>query len=82
MSERSDKARREFTETEAAFATVRAGLVDRLLSTTIGESVLRDKLVLTIQALDQVRATILASAQDGEFQQHIDALNQAMQTPA
>lgn len=82
MSERSEKARREYSETEAAFAGVREGLVAQLLETKIGESVMRDKLVLTIQALDLVRNTVLQVAQDGEFEQHIEALQEALTPPA
>lgn len=82
MSERSEKARREFSETEAAFASVRDALVNKLLQTTIGESLLRDKIVLTIQTLDQVRQAVLAVAQDGEIERHIEALQEAMKTPA
>lgn len=82
MSERSEKARREFTETEAAFGSVRTALVNQLLSSKIGESLLRDKLVLTIQALDQVRSAILAVAQDGDIERHIEALQEALKTPA
>lgn len=78
MSERSEAARREYTETEAAFETVRAGLVNQLLASKIGESLLRDKLVLTIQALDQVRSTVLAFAQDGDIERHIERLNEEM----
>lgn len=82
MSERSDKARREYSETEAAFGSVRDALVIQLLASKIGESLLRDKIVLTIQALDQVRPIVLAVAQDGDIERHIQALNEAMQTPA
>lgn len=82
MSERSEKARREYSETEAAFAGVRAALVAQLLASRVGESLLRDKLVLTIQALDEVRNTLMQVAQDGEIERHIEALQEAMQTPA
>lgn len=82
MSERSEKASREYTETEAAFESVREALVTQLLGSKIGESLLRDKLVLTIQALEQVRTILLQVAQDGVIQRHIEALQEAMQTPA
>lgn len=82
MSERSEKARREYSETEAAFAGVRAGLVAQLLASKVGESLLRDKLVLTIQALDAVQNTLLQVVQDGEIDRHVEALKEAMQPPA
>lgn len=82
MSERSEKARRELSETEAAFDSVRDALTAQLLASKIGESLLRDKLVLTIQALDQVRNILLQVAQDGDIERHIEALQEAMQTPA
>lgn len=78
MSERSEKARREYTETEAAFAGVRSGLVAQLLASKVGESLLRDKLVLTIQALDEVRTALLQVAQDGDIERHIERLNEEM----
>ena len=82
MSERSDKAGREFTETEAAFDGVRDALIARLLDTTIGESLMRDKIVLTIQALGHVRQTVLAVAQDGDIERHVEALQEALKIPA
>jgi hypothetical protein len=82
MSERSEKARREYSETEAAFASVRDALMAQLLASKIGESLLRDKIVLTLQALEQVRSTVLSVAQDGDYERHIEALQEAMQTPA
>lgn len=82
MSDRSDRAQRELKETEAAFEAVKSALTVQLLATKISESVLRDKLVLTIQALDQVRGTLLAVAQDGEIERHIESLREAMTTPA
>jgi len=82
MSERSERAKRELTETEAAFAAIRSGLVDQILGSKIGESLLRDKLVLTVQCLDEVRQHLIQAVQDGEIERHIEAVNEAMQTPA
>lgn len=56
------KARSEFERTEAAFGRVRAKLIEQVIGTAVGESALRDKLVLTIQALEGVQKELLAEA--------------------
>jgi hypothetical protein len=75
MSDRDLKAKAaragvEYEQTEAAFAKVRADLIDKLLKTAIGESLLRDKLVLTIQALDAVQQELLTVAASGAILDH------------
>ncbi len=69
------QAAREWPETERAFDAVRKELIDRLLETEPEESLLRDKLVLSIQAMDRVRAVIMGTLQDGQIQKHIEALS-------
>jgi hypothetical protein len=70
MSAKSERARREYEETQEAFAAVRQALVDRVLATAIGESLLRDKLVLTVQALDEVQTVLLGVAQTGDLEEY------------
>ena len=80
--ERAFKARSELDETEAAFATVREALIAQLLGTAVGESLMRDKLVLTIQALDQVRQVLLTVASGADIEEHVERLAEAMKQPA
>lgn len=72
----------ELQLTEAAFDGIREGLINKLLTTTIAESLLRDKLVMTIQALDLVRENLMKIVQDGNnakaIAAHVEQLTQAL----
>jgi hypothetical protein len=82
MSRESVQAAREYEETAKAFAYVRESMISRLLASGVGESLLRDKLVLTVQALDEVQGVLLGMAQSGDVEAHADALRALFQDPA
>jgi hypothetical protein len=55
---RAERARLELSETESAFAEVRAALVDRLVGSPMEASAERERLYLAVNVLDSVRACL------------------------
>lgn len=66
------QARIELEQTEAAFERVRQRLIEQLIATKIGESDLRDKIVLTIQALEAVKAELIAVVHSGDIEEYAE----------
>ncbi len=58
MSGNPGRASVELRETEAAWETVRQGLIDAAIATPIEASAAREKLILAVQALDAVRVVV------------------------
>lgn len=72
MAKAHVQARIELEQTEAAFERVRQRLIEQLIATKIGESDLRDKLVLTIQALEAVKAELIAVVHSGDIEEYAE----------
>jgi hypothetical protein len=68
MSGNPGRASVELRETQAAFNTVRQGLIDAAIATPVEASLAREKLILAVQALDMVRETIQGVVDTGDLE--------------
>ena len=64
-------AKHELTETEDAFARVRAALVAKLWGSTLDQSEERERLFMAVQALDAVRTVMREAVDAGVYEQSI-----------
>ena len=68
MSGNPGRAKAELAETEAAWNTVRQGLIDAAIATPIGDALAREKLILAVQCLDEVRKVVQGVVDTGELE--------------
>jgi hypothetical protein len=64
---KAHRAERELIETEEAYDRLRAKLVEKLVSTSIDQQALREKLYFAIQAADSVRKALMDVVQNGQI---------------
>jgi hypothetical protein len=76
----AQRTRAEFERTQDAFDKVRAKLSDKLLSSAVGESLLREKLYFTVQALDAVRAHMVEAMATGDIEEHVENYLKSLQS--
>lgn len=67
---RASRAGIELPQTEAAFADLRAALVERWASTTVDQVATREKMFFALQTLDSVRKALIRTATDGAVLKH------------
>ena len=65
---RGERAGRELSETEAAFAAVRAAMVKRLLESPLSAGEDRERLYHAVQSLDAVRAALRQVVDSGKIE--------------
>lgn len=78
---RSRQAAQELREMAGAFDEVRAATVNKLLSSPIQDTAIREKLYLAVQVIDAVRAVMMDVAQTGDIELAAEAIRTG-QTPA
>lgn len=61
------QAKQELEHTEAAFAAVRAAMIDKLLGTPVAASQARESLYLGVQSLDAVRKALFDVVAGGQI---------------
>lgn len=71
------QARAELAQTEEAFAKVRAGMLEVIAKSDLGESVLREKLYMGVQMLDAVKKMLLDTAAGGDVAEYNATIRQA-----
>lgn len=69
------RAESELRQTEAAFAAVQKAAVDALIRTSSGEQDKRERLIVTCQIIDAVRAALIQTVANG---QHAEAAAEAL----
>ena len=62
---RAARARAELTQTEAAFAKLREGAVEKWLATAAGDTDTREECWRIVKTLDVVRGDLFAAVEDG-----------------
>lgn len=60
----------EYAETAEAFAGIRAEMVARWATSTLGEAVLRERLFLSVQIVDAVQKALLSTIDNGKVAKH------------
>ena len=73
---RSQAARLEYPQTEAAFGKVRDALIARLLSTPLAASQEREKLYFAVQTLDAVKSALseMMALSSDDIESYIDQI--------
>lgn len=69
---RANRASIELPQTEIAFAELRDAIVEKWAATSVDHVATREKLFLSIQALDAVRKALMRSAADGVMLRHAE----------
>ena len=67
-------ARREYEQTEAAFAKVRAAMVERLFKTPVAACEERERLYISVQTLDVVREALMTAMTTGQIEQYVEEI--------
>ncbi|MBI3678096.1 MAG: hypothetical protein HY243_15920 [Proteobacteria bacterium] len=67
-------ARREYEQTESAFAKVRTAMVERLFKTPVGAGEERERLYMSVQTLDAVREALMTAMTTGEIEQYVEEI--------
>lgn len=70
---RGQRAQVELTETAAAFAGLRAAMLEEIVKSGIKDSAFRDKLILGVQSIDSIRKALMKAVQAGNDAQTIGA---------
>jgi hypothetical protein len=68
-------ARREYEQTESAFAQVRAAMVERLFQTPVAASDERERLYLSVQTLDAVREALMTAMTTGDIERYVEEIS-------
>ncbi|HWA60867.1 MAG TPA: hypothetical protein VG939_05805 [Caulobacteraceae bacterium] len=63
---RGRRARQEWAELEGAFARLRQAMMEEIIATPFAEAERRERLYLSCQVLDAVKAALLAAVGAGE----------------
>lgn len=71
-------ARSELEATEDAFDTIRAEALEALATSALGESLLREKLYLSVQAIDAVRDRLRQHVANGVMAEHNKSMRQLL----
>jgi len=66
-------AARELEQTEAAFAAVRQGLLEKAAATPITDALMREKLILSVQVLEAVKQAVQSVIDTGKVAEAIAA---------
>ena len=66
---RANAANRELEQTSEAFAALRQSMIDELIATPVQRALEREKLYLGINALDAVKAALMAVIDSGRIEQ-------------
>lgn len=64
------QAAAELRQTDAAFATIRAEMLEAIARSALGESVIREKLYMGVNMLDRIKASLETLAMSGEMIEH------------
>jgi DNA-binding protein Fis len=75
---RGHLAQSELNLTEEVFASIRQGMLDKLLSSSLGDQALRERLYMGINGLDLVRKTLKDIVLNGQHQEAIDEMQRAI----
>lgn len=70
------QARVELDQTERAFTELRAKMIEEAVGTKIGETALREKLILGVQVLDIVRKTLTDLANGADMIRAIERMKE------
>lgn len=73
---RGARAKSELSETNAAFDTLRASALERIVASKAGEQALREHLYRTVQVIDTVRKHLTDLVQGGELAVVMEELTQ------
>lgn len=57
----------ELRETAQVFADLRAAMIEKMVSTTLDQQHMREKLFMAIQSLDAVKSALFQAAQSAEI---------------
>jgi len=72
------QAQRELERTSEAFDTVRDGLLEAFANTKLGEVDARERIYLSLQVLESVKAALVAVAANAPVEQHEIAMQRIM----
>lgn len=72
------RAKSEYDQLEGAFEEVRRKMLEAIAGSKVGERDIRETLYLSINALEQVRVTLLAQAAGVEMAEYVARFDAAM----
>lgn len=76
------QARSEFDQLENAFAEVRAGMLEAIASSAFEDTLIRERLYMGVNVLDNVKAVLIRQAAGAEVARNAAAMREIMSDTA